>query len=249
MNFPGRIIKINEADTAIVQAIATRLGTLGYVSGTFAGAFDSNFKSLVALFQSQHVDVMGRALKADGEIGPVTWAAIFGAGAPAAATGSLAQDALAFASTQIGVMEQPVGSNKGPEVNAYLASVGVAPGNFWCMAFIHFCFIKAAKAAGMANTFPKTGSCVAAWDMAAAFRVTKQAAIANPALVGPGAVFVFDFGGGHGHTGFVKAASGGALRTVEGNSNSNGSSNGVGVFDLNRRNVMDKGLKGFIVVP
>ena len=158
MNFPGRIIKINEADTAIVQAIATRLGTLGYVSGTFAGAFDSNFKSLVALFQSQHVDVMGRALKADGEIGPVTWAAIFGAGAPAAATGSLAQDALAFAGTQIGVMEQPVGSNKGPEVNAYLASVGVAPGNFWCMAFIHFCFMKAAKAAGMANTLPKTGS-------------------------------------------------------------------------------------------
>jgi NAD(P)-dependent dehydrogenase (short-subunit alcohol dehydrogenase family) len=37
-----------------------------------------------------------------------------------------------------------------------------------------------------------------------------------------------------------------ALKTVEGNTNPTGSSNGLGVFELNRRKVMDPTLKGFL---
>ena len=44
----------------------------------------------------------------------------------------------------------------------------------------------------------------------------------------------------------IPGSIGGALRTVEGNSNPTGSSNGIGVFELNRRNVMNADLKGFL---
>ena len=47
---------------------------------------------------------------------------------------SYVDDVIAKAKTQIGVVE--VGySNSGPEVDQYLAAVGLGPGNYWCSAF------------------------------------------------------------------------------------------------------------------
>ncbi len=40
--------------------------------------------------------------------------------------------------TYIGIQE--IGSNEGPEVSAFLASVGLNPGYAWCAAFVSFCF-------------------------------------------------------------------------------------------------------------
>lgn len=249
MTYPGRIIRIGETDQTIVNAVAARLTALGYTMTSPAGLFDLGFKQKVKLFQAQHVDLQGMPLLSDGEIGPLCWGALFGATPVVGAAHRLAQAALQIAGTQVGVREDPVGSNKGPMVNEYLASTNTAPGSFWCMAFVHWCFQKAATQLGVPNTFPRTAGCLDAWQRSTTFRITKQMAVAEPTLVAPGSVFILDFGGGNGHTGFVEASVGGTLQTIEGNSNSDGSNNGIGVFRLNRRSVMSQNLKGFIFVP
>jgi len=249
--FPGTVLKVGTTNAADVKQVAKRLADLGYKSTSPAGNYDAAFKSLIMLYQSQHVDALHRSLKVDGEIGPVTWGSIFdikpAMAAPAAAGGALATKALAKAISQIGVREHPLGSNKGAEVEAYLGSTGLGGGYYWCMAFVYWCFREAA--AGGTNPFPKTAGCLDAWNKAKPFRITKSQAIANPSLVLPGSVFILDYGNGNGHTGFVKSSTGGALVTVEGNTNNDGSNNGIGVFELSSRNIMAKNLKGFIIIP
>ena len=257
MSYPGRVIKVGELNAAIVTDIANELAARGYVSPpppapqTPAGVFDARFKALVKLFQSQNVDQAGRPLLVDGEVGLMTWGALFGTvQQQLATTGGIALSALGMAVSQLGVMEVPLGSNSGPMVDLYLQSTGTAPGNFWCMGFIHWCFREAAAASGANNPFPRTAGCLDAWNRVRAAQpariVTRAAAIANPALVRPGQVFILDHGGGLGHTGFVRQSFDGPFRTVEGNTNPNGSNNGLGVFELNRRKITDPNLRGFI---
>ena len=247
MDFPGRIIKVGEQDKTIVKAIADALAGRGYAVKSPPGVFDEAFRSVVSLFQAQNVDESGRSLHVDGKIGSLTWGALFGAQPVSVAPTGIAGGALGVAVSQIGVMEAPLGSNAGPIVNKYLKSVGVAPGNFWCMAFVHWCFEQAGNGT---TIFPMTAGCLDAWNRAKKIAgiaiITRAQALAQPTLVRPGAVFILDFGGGHGHTGLVRQSIGGALRTVEGNSNNSGSRNGLGVFELNRRNVADATLKGFL---
>ncbi|WP_205479519.1 CHAP domain-containing protein [Sphingomonas arenae] len=168
----------------------------------------------------------------------------------AAPAGGLAVSALGVAITQLGVMEVPLGSNSGPMVDQYLASTGVPPGNFWCMAFVYWCFREAAAATGAANPFPKTAGCLDAWSRVRRSKpgklISRAAALADPTLVRPGHVFILSHGGGLGHAGFVRQSFGGPFRTVEGNTNPTGSSNGLGVYELNRRKIADPSLKGFI---
>jgi hypothetical protein len=250
MIFPGRLIRIGETNAAIVTAIAVALAGRGYPSTSPPGVFDGAFKSLVKTFQSQNVDQAGQPLEVDGEVGSMTWGALFGTATAPVTAGSLAVAALGMAVSQLGVMEVPLGSNRGPMVDKYLASTGTPPGNFWCMAFVFWCFEQAALAAGVANPFPKTAGCLAAWNKVRvshpARLVKRAAAIASPSLVRPGQVFILDHGGGFGHTGFVRQSFGGPFRTVEGNTNPLGSSNGLGVFELNRRRIAATTLKGFI---
>lgn len=59
-------------------------------------------------------------------------------------------------------------------------------------------------------------------------------------------VFILDHGGGLGHTGFVGQSLNGALVTIEGNTNNDGFNNGIGVFELKRRKIIDTLLKGFL---
>jgi hypothetical protein len=252
MLYPGHPVGVGDADSDAVKAIAQRLAALGYPVVSQVGQFDPALASDVKLFQSQHGDAAGRALKTDGEVGPLTWNALFPPPpAPAPPPGAgLAGAALAVARTQVGVMEKPVGSNSGPEVDAYLKAAGLGPGNFWCMAFVYWCFDQAAQKAKAANAFPHTAGCLDAWNRVRASSpariLTAGQAAANPALVKPGMVFILDHGGGNGHTGFVVGQTGGALHTIEGNSNDSGSANGVGVFELNRRSVVESDLHGFL---
>lgn len=250
MKYPNRIVKLGEADPAVIAAVRKQLAARGYAIPASSAGFDPTLKSLVKLFQSQNADVNGAPLKIDGELGPLSWGSLFGVKPVAAPSKSAAAAALATAIGEIGMMEVPPGSNSGPRVNQYLASTGLGGGFFWCMAFVHWCFREGAKGIGVANPFPKTAGCIDAWNRVKKATpgklITKAQAQANPALVKPGAVFILDFGKGQGHTGIVKANSGGALVTIEGNSNPTGSSNGVGVFELNRRSVMSKDLRGFI---
>ncbi len=250
MQYPGRVIKIGEADKALVANIVAVLAKRGYPSPPGQTDYDVNLFALVKLYQAQNVDAAGRPLQIDGEIGSFTWGSLFGAEAVTTSSTGLAGAALGVALSQVGVMEKPPGSNKGPEVNAYLKSVGLGGGFFWCMAFVHWCFERAAKGRGSANPFPKTAGCLDAWNRVGranpARRISAAQARVNPSLIKPGMVFILDLGKGNGHTGFVRQSIGGALRTIEGNSNNGGSRNGVGVFELNRRKVTDKELKGFL---
>lgn len=250
MKYPNRIVKIGEADQAIVAAVKKKLAERGYPTPAGSVGFDSALKSLVKLFQAQNSDVNGIALKVDGELGPMSWGALFGAKESSAKATSIAAAALVKAIAEIGTMEVPPGSNRGPRVDQYLNSVGLSGGFFWCMAFVHWCFREASVEMGVANPFPRTAGCIDAWNRvknsSPAKLITKAQAQANPSIVKPGAVFILDFGKGHGHTGIVRSNTGGALVTVEGNSNPAGSSNGVGVFELKRRSVMSVNLRGFI---
>jgi hypothetical protein len=157
---------------------------------------------------------------------------------------------LRVAAGEVGVMEVPLGSNRGPRVDQYLNSVGPGLlGQPWCMAFIYFCFVQAAQGLGVANPAPRTAGVQQSWRMAQSITgitiVPHADATADPSLVTPGMVFYIDTGGGHGHAGFVADVIGGTLVTIEGNTNEGGSSNGIGVFHRTQRKIKDISI-GFI---
>ncbi len=76
-------------------------------------------------------------------------------------------------------------------------------------------------------------------------RVTNAKAVADPGLVKPGSLFIIDLGQGLGHSGMVLEVANGRLVTVEGNTNDNGSRNGIGVFRRDSRKISSIS-KGFI---
>lgn len=257
MQYPGRVIKLGETDARIVKALKTQLNRVLVLQrgeaiklDADAPIFDASMQSAVKLFQSRSADSQGNPLKVDGAIGAITWGALFGEEKVPTFTAS--GDALLTRVLQIAageearkVREVPPGSNKGPDVEAYLRSVGLGGGFSWCAAFLYWCFDKAAKDLGRANPAFKTGGCLAHWNGApgkGAKRVLSSKAQADPALLQPGMVFIMDHGGGLGHTGLVEEVSGGMITTIEGNANLGGSREGVGVFRLTRKiNSINKG--------
>ncbi len=148
-------------------------------------------------------------------------------------TSPLAARALEIATSHIGVHEQPNGSNSGPEVNAYLKSIGLNPGYFWCMAHVYYCFSQAANEMQVVNPLYKTGGCQMQLNNRQANKVTGP--------IQPGDVFILIFPHGGGHTGIVKevSADGTQYRAVEGNSNTDGSNDGEQVCIPKWRNKKD----------
>ena len=253
MQFPGLVIRRNSPLPDAVRAVQERLDALGCGPVRVDGIFGPDTEAAVRLFQTRFPDLTGAALKADGEVGPVTWAALFGGESlPALAKGgALAQAALEVADGQVGVSEQPPGSNRGKEVEEFLAAVGVPPGNPWCAAFVYWCVDRAAERLGQANCLPRTGGVLEMWRGAKRTGlpcVPSGQAVAQPSLVTAGMVFVIDHGGGKGHVGFVEGVANGRLVTVEGNSNDGGSREGTGVFRLDRRTIGTINA-GFIGLP
>ena len=258
LTFPGRLIKMGETDSVVVAQIQGALTARGY-SPFEPGVFNAAMASIVKLFQAQNVDAAGRDLAIDGEVGLYTWGALFPGmpAVPASAPSTLMLQALAVAATQEGQMEQPVGDNRGPMVDVYLRAVDINPlqgtpaDRFWCMAFVYWVFKTAASSLNVPSPLPKTGGCAVHWNRSAtipkAVRIRAKDAYADTSLVKPGLIFIYDFGGGHGHTGVVeKLLPGGQVMTIEGNTDATGSGNGVGVFRLTRRKLSDKALVGFV---
>lgn len=248
MDYPGRVIKMGETDARIVKALKTALNKQLVLKGGQALTLDPDnprygpqMKAAVQLFQARSVDQTGNPLKPDGEVGAITWAALFTpASVPSSAqAGSpLLTKALQIAASQVGVVEVPKNSNKGPEVEAYLKRVGLGGGYAWCCAFTYWCADEAAKALGRANPVVKTAGCLDHWEKskaAGAARITKAHAVADPGLVQPGMMFIMDFGGGKGHTGFVTEVLGGQIRTIEGNTDASLTREGGGVYRLTRK--------------
>ncbi len=210
--YPGHIVEMGDVDHASVKAVEQRLNQMGCGPLAEDGVFDADVLSAVKLFQARFPDRDGLSLKVDGRVGPITWATLFGsASVPVgeAAPSPLLAGTLTFAATQIGVREDPLGSNRGPEVDAYLRSVGCDPAENlpWCAAFVYFCFEKAAGALGQPNPVIKTAGVLDHWSKAGQRkipRVLQADAVHDPSLVKPGFIFVLSSGGGHGHTGLVE---------------------------------------------
>lgn len=135
---------------------------------------------------------------------------------------TLQQRSLEVAITQIGQHEQPPGSNWGEPVISYLASVGINFPAAWCYSFAYWCFTEASKEMGTPNPLPKTGSVLHAWHTVDVIhRVTGEPQ--------PGDIFIQDHGQGLGHCGIVERVEASVVHTIDGNTNNNGSREGVDV--------------------
>jgi hypothetical protein len=259
MEYPGRIIEVGERDATIVRALKQQLNeSLGAADDSALrldpsnGTFGPKMKRAVSLFQARNVDSIGLPLKQDGEVGALTWAALFGSDTVptrTAAASPLLTAALRIAGEQEArhVREIPRNSNRGPDVDKYLECADCPPGNSWCCAFVYWCMNEGAKELGRKNPMVKTAGCLDHWQRAVArgaSRFTTDRALANLELVHPGLIFIMDHGGGFGHTGFVERVDGGMLTTLEGNTDASKTREGGGVYRLTRK-IADVN-KGFI---
>lgn len=143
-----------------------------------------------------------------------------------------ARKIIAEATRLIGLEEEPRGSNDGPNLRKALADTHFKPGDRWCMYFCVHCLHKGFEGAGSIPAWlPETGSCQAAaiaahsWDKLSEFPAT-------------GSIFVLpnEEGVFH-HAGIVTEVDEelGVIKTIEGNTNLNGSANGYGVFRRTRK--------------
>jgi hypothetical protein len=142
---------------------------------------------------------------------------------------------LTIAHNELGVKEDPEGSNSGPRVNEYLKSISLGPGYPWCAAFVYWSFEQASVALNRVNPLIRTGGCLDHWRKTKGIRITTASAIKNPSLIEPGSIFIINLGKGKGHTGIVVSVEGDTIHTIEGNTNTNHSANGIGVFALERK--------------
>lgn len=119
------------------------------------------------------------------------------------------------------------GRNDGPEVERYLASVGLKRGASWCAAFVSYhlsgCGVRN-PATGWSPAF--SGVSARVWSPRKAIRMPM-----------PGDVFTIWYSnlGRVGHTGFVTGFDGQYITTVEGNTSAPGSREGDGVYARRRQ--------------
>ena len=144
-------------------------------------------------------------------------------------------EALKIACMEIGVMEDPPGSNCGARVGEYLKSVGLKPGYAWCAGFVYWCFEMAADHLNILNPLVKTAGCLDHWNKTQGLKISSKEVANNHSLTQPGCIFIMSRGGGLGHTGIVKSVNDGYINTIEGNTNTGLSAEGGGVFELRRK--------------
>ncbi|MFV0261396.1 MAG: CHAP domain-containing protein [Kluyvera sp.] len=137
-----------------------------------------------------------------------------------------------IAKSQLGVSEQPLGSNDGPQVKEYLKSAGIDFPAAWCAAFVVWCHLQASI-----NSIPKTGGVLDLWNKSPDNRVIDPQ---------PGDVMILDYGNGQGHTGIVIEVNGNTLTTIEGNTNDDGSREGYEVAQRSRSAGKCKGFLRFV---
>lgn len=129
------------------------------------------------------------------------------------------------------VREEPKNSNRGQAVEAFLARVGLKPGDPWCAAAVSYI---GDTLYGERWPLPMTGGCATLGDAAKRLKVLHQTPEA-------GDVFLVYFPKLRrlAHTGFVlevQSEKNGATtcRTWEGNTNDGGSRDGYGMFERTR---------------
>lgn len=144
-----------------------------------------------------------------------------------------AAKALAFAKANIGVVEHPANSNRGPKIDQWQRDVDML-GQPWCGAFVHAA-LKAAGVKGLSSRMRYTPY-ILSDAKNGANGLTKVVSWADAK---PGDVVLFNWDGGVvDHVGLVeKVLSPTALQTIEGNTSSStagSQSNGGGVYRRTR---------------
>ena len=189
------------------------------------GIFGNDTKKAVEAFQ-QSVGI-----KVDGEVGNDTrdmmvWVDT-GRPDPVAGGGSAPLQLLSLkkAISQLGVVEVPRNSNRGKDVEKYLASIGLGGGYAWCMSYVYWCVNEAANELNVPNPLHKTGGVMMQWQQRRVLQSKHPLA---------GDIFIMDYGKGRGHCGFVEKLDGQYIHTIEGNTNYDGSREGDGVYRRRR---------------
>jgi hypothetical protein len=117
---------------------------------------------------------------------------------------------LQVAAAEIGTREIPMGSNRGPRVEAYQRATWLGGSGWpWCAAFVCFC----AERAGF--TLKYRGAGAYAWYDDGAQIVGKRIPASRPQDVTPGDFVVFRIGSGH--IGIVEKIQGPTVLSIDGN--------------------------------
>ena len=116
------------------------------------------------------------------------------------------------------VQEDPIGSNRGPWVDRYLESAGASPGQPWCAAFVTYLLKQCGD-----DALPEGPAAVSNWSH---WATQTGHLVESP---GRGDLFFLLHANGEGHIGIVIENEGKVLRTIEGNSNNDGSREGYEV--------------------
>jgi uncharacterized protein (TIGR01370 family) len=260
-SYPGYYLLTGLEQDPNVKILQQRLKALRFDPKGVDGDFGPDTEDAVKLFQMRSADPSGEPLDVDGVVGPQTWIALFGASSvpvrdPLPQRDSpFAARVIDVAMSEIGVREVPPGSNRGPKVDQYISAVDpglVSQQVPWCMCFVYWCFQETARQLGTTVHIPKSAGVRDSWSKtqtraqqdASIVIVDKRDALRDPSRVKPGMVFFLTRAGG-GHTGIVIENNNGMLETIEGNTNDNGSAEGIGVFRRSRRRTTDDNLLGF----
>jgi len=132
----------------------------------------------------------------------------------------------------VGLTENPPGSNSGPRINEALKFCGLSPGQPWCAAIVSLWLHEM----GYDGPWPASRASVASWEQMAAGRGLYVSA--SSAHAGDLVTFQFDADPQGDHMGLVTGAvRDGVVPTIEGNTsrdNTGSQSNGGGVFQRQR---------------
>ena len=255
MRYPG-LLKTGSKGIGVRQ-LQRRLLGLGYQflgpgkkNLTADGVFGPITGEAVCKFQMQNADSEGNPLLVDGKVGILTWEALF----EESETGFMVSQprktkraqfmvaTLEVAGNQVGIREIPKNSNRGPEVEQYLTSVGLGAGHAWCAAFVYWCARETAREAEREKVpLVKTAWTPSIWNWAKkrGGGLLPGEVLGRKKKLDPGCLFLL-----HGrvngrtrvkHVGFVTGVRGGMVETIEGNINKRDSREGGGVYRLARK--------------
>lgn len=146
----------------------------------------------------------------------------------------LAQKILTIAAGELGVQEQPRGSNRGPRVDEYQKSTWLEPKDWgaWCAAFVDWVVMQAMKGGVYTFSRPETAG---AFDLERWSRRQDNSTSTkrNPGRdILPGDIVIYKFS----HTGFAKTEPdrNGNFTAIEGNTNDDGAREGYEVAERPR---------------
>jgi len=112
----------------------------------------------------------------------------------------------------LGIREEPRNSNRGREVELFQKTVGLSPGEPWCMAFVQTCIAYAELKIGMPSPVFASGSCIEVWN-----GTTASQRVVQIPLAGAVAIWQHTKNPDHGHTGVVLDCDQVSFHAIEGN--------------------------------